>query len=179
VALDHGISVHGAASMGALRAAELHTLGMTGHGRIFADFANGTLTDDDEVAVVHAPAELGFEALSEAMVDIRATIDAARKALVASFPLLDEVVQSAKLLPFPERTYATVLDRVDGSRWNSAELTELREWIEANKRSQKREDAIELLTRLVEDGAVSGDRGLVGAPHTYRALDESIRTFIR
>src|SRR5580700_7605068 len=35
-ALIEGAVVHGASSMGALRAAELHSLGMVGHGQIFA-----------------------------------------------------------------------------------------------------------------------------------------------
>src|SRR3954454_11670879 len=49
-ALDRGIAVYGAASIGALRAAELHTYGMTGVGCIFEWFRNGTLEDDDDVA---------------------------------------------------------------------------------------------------------------------------------
>ena len=34
-AIAEGTEVHGASSMGALRAAELHSFGMVGHGRIF------------------------------------------------------------------------------------------------------------------------------------------------
>ena len=45
--------------MGALRAAELHAFGMRGVGRIFEAFRDGELEDDDEVAVVHGPAEPG------------------------------------------------------------------------------------------------------------------------
>src|SRR5262245_57987284 len=52
-ALEHGVAVYGASSMGALRAAELEAFGMIGVGAIFADFRSGRLTDDDEVAVVH------------------------------------------------------------------------------------------------------------------------------
>ncbi|MBV5331336.1 tfuA protein, partial [bacterium] len=63
-----------ASSMGALRAAELHVFGMVGIGRVFADYRDLIHEDDDEVAVIHGPAELGYPALSEAMVNIRATI---------------------------------------------------------------------------------------------------------
>jgi hypothetical protein len=73
-AMSEGVPVFGAASMGALRAAELHEFGMRGIGRIFEAFRDGVLEDDDEVAVVHGPAEIGFPPASEAMVNIRATL---------------------------------------------------------------------------------------------------------
>ena len=73
-AIQQGIPVYGSASMGALRAAELADFGMIGVGRIFRDYHDGTLQDDDEVAVLHSPAELGFKPLSEPMVSVRATV---------------------------------------------------------------------------------------------------------
>ena len=56
-ALEEGVHVLGAASMGALRAAELAHFGMTGIGEVFERFRSGELTDDDEVAVMHTPAD--------------------------------------------------------------------------------------------------------------------------
>ena len=76
-ALSEGIHVYGAASMGALRAAELDRFGMRGIGEVYRAYADGVLEDDDEVAVAHAGAEDGFQAMSDPMVDIRATLDAA------------------------------------------------------------------------------------------------------
>jgi hypothetical protein len=70
-ALSSGVPVYGAASMGALRAAELHAFGMRGVGSIFEAYASGDLEDDDEVAVAHRPADGGFSPVSEAMVNIR------------------------------------------------------------------------------------------------------------
>src|SRR5204862_4628809 len=52
-ALDAGVPVVGGASMGALRAAELRTLGMTGVGRIFRWYRDGAVIDDAEVALLH------------------------------------------------------------------------------------------------------------------------------
>ncbi len=57
-AMSEGVPVFGSASMGALRAAELHVFGMRGVGKIFEAFRDGALEDDDEVAVVHGPAEM-------------------------------------------------------------------------------------------------------------------------
>ena len=81
-ALDEGIAVFGAASMGALRAAELDAFGMIGVGDIYAGYRDGVLEDDDDVAIAHATAEEGFRELSDAMVNIRATARAAERAAV-------------------------------------------------------------------------------------------------
>ena len=64
LALSKGIPVAGAASMGALRAAELDTYGMTGIGAIYEAYRDGVYEDDDEVAVLHGPAETGHVAVT-------------------------------------------------------------------------------------------------------------------
>jgi len=60
--MAQGIHVFGAASIGALRAAELDVFGMRGIGDIYEAFRDGLLEDDDEVAVLHGPEELGYAA---------------------------------------------------------------------------------------------------------------------
>ncbi|UUZ56476.1 TfuA domain-containing protein [Massilia sp. H-1] len=76
-ALALGIRVYGGSSMGALRAAELHPFGMRGVGRIFGDFASGVLEDDDEVALIHGPADTAYACQSEAMANIRCALEEA------------------------------------------------------------------------------------------------------
>ena len=73
LAMAEGITVFGASSMGALRAAELAPFGMIGVGRIFEAYRDGVCTDDDEVAVLHSAAGQ-YCAVSEPMVNIRATL---------------------------------------------------------------------------------------------------------
>ncbi len=63
--------------MGALRAAELASYGMIGVGEVFSAFHRNELEDDDEVALLHGPAESQYKQLSEAMVNIRASFNAA------------------------------------------------------------------------------------------------------
>ena len=70
-ALKKGVTICGSSSMGALRAAELRAFGMIGFGWVYQAFRLGVLQDDDEVCVLHAVDELNFDALSEAMVNIR------------------------------------------------------------------------------------------------------------
>src|SRR5262245_4299213 len=69
-ALAEGIPVYGAASMGALRAAECHRFGMIGVGRIFSEYRDGLRVADSDVAVVHGPAEVRYRPLTEALVDV-------------------------------------------------------------------------------------------------------------
>ena len=68
LALDNGIQIYGAASMGALRAAELHPFGMIGIGQVFQDFLDKKLNDDDEVAVLHQNQHLDYTPINDAMV---------------------------------------------------------------------------------------------------------------
>src|SRR4051794_30849116 len=72
--LDRGVMVAGASSMGALRAAELWRFGMRGVGEVFRLYRDGVVTGDDEVAIVHGPAEEGHRALSEPLVNIRVAL---------------------------------------------------------------------------------------------------------
>ena len=102
-ALSRGIAVIGASSMGALRAAELCDSGMVGYGKVFEDFRSGKLNDDDEVAVIHAPAELDYAPLSDAMVDIRAAVELAVSRGVLDISEARTVLRTAKACHFKRR----------------------------------------------------------------------------
>lgn len=77
-ALGSGVPVFGAASMGALRAAEVP--GMIGVGLIYRWYRRYALLADDAVAVAHAPPQLGSAPLSVALVDIRRSVARAVRA---------------------------------------------------------------------------------------------------
>lgn len=107
--MAQGTRVLGAASMGALRAAELDGLGMLGLGKVYAGFRDGTLVGDDEVAVIHGPAETDYLPGSEAQVDIRATLEAAceRGALATHEVVM--LLEAMHQTWFPERTRARLI----------------------------------------------------------------------
>ncbi len=67
--LDNGTPVIGAASMGALRAAELHPFGMSGYGWIFEAYRSGRVIADDEVAVTYS--EDSLAALTVPLINVR------------------------------------------------------------------------------------------------------------
>jgi hypothetical protein len=147
-AMARGVHVYGAASMGALRAAELDAYGMVGVGRIFRDFRDGVLEDDDEVAVVHAPAEFGYQSLSVAMVDIRATVAKATKAGVIHDSLGDVLVDSGKALHYTERTFERVLEGASGRGARSAAIADFRTWLPRGRVEQKKRDALAMLRAI-------------------------------
>ncbi|HVI91831.1 MAG TPA: TfuA-like protein [Dongiaceae bacterium] len=147
-AMSEGIHVFGAASIGALRAVELADFGMTGIGRVFDDFQAGVLEDDDEVAVDHGPAELGYPPLNEAMVDIRATLDRAHEQGIIEAPCAAALTAIAKRQLYARRGYPALLDAAAAQGIAPADLVGLRAWLPAGRRSQKRDDALALLAAL-------------------------------
>ncbi len=107
-ALDCGVRVIGAASLGALRAAELEAFGMVGAGRVFEWFRDGVLDGDDEVAVLHAPAELGYRPLTVALVELRAAVAAAELEGWLGHEAGAALIAAVKALPFSERSAGRV-----------------------------------------------------------------------
>jgi hypothetical protein len=147
-ALSQGIHVFGSASMGALRAAELHRFGMRGVGRIFEAFRDGLLEDDDEVAVVHAPLELGFAAASEPMVNIRATLARAEREQVLRATACRELEEFAKSLYFPDRNWPALINAASAHGLTVDERANLGDWLPGGRVDQKREDALEMLAAM-------------------------------
>lgn len=107
-ALDQGVPVLGAASMGALRAAELRPFGMIGVGLIYRWYRRWQGAPDDAVAVVHTPPELGSQALTVALVDLLMTIKRAARhgAITAEERVILD--QAARRLNFRDRNFAAV-----------------------------------------------------------------------
>jgi len=107
-ALEAGVRVIGAGSLGALRAAELAAHGMEGVGRVFERFRDGELDGDDEVALLHAPAERAYLPLTLALVELReAVAELVRRGVVAE-TAGGELVAAVKALPFSDRTLERV-----------------------------------------------------------------------
>jgi hypothetical protein len=107
-ALKSGVTVCGSSSMGALRAAELHSFGMVGFGWVYRAFRRGVLQDDDEVCVLHAVPELNFDALSEAMVNIRYSLRKMKNRRQLSRESEIRIGASLKDLHFSERNLPAV-----------------------------------------------------------------------
>jgi len=147
-AMAQGIHVYGSASIGALRAAELCPLGMTGVGRIFEAYRDGILTDDDEVAVLHGPEELGYPAVTDAMVNLRATLDEAVRHGVLDGWLVARLTEIGKALFYKERNWHTIVQRATERGFPPVGLKNFATWLASERVDQKRSDALHMIDAI-------------------------------
>ena len=147
-AMAQGIHVYGAASIGALRAAELTEFGMKGIGHIYRQFHTGRLTDDDEVAVLHGPAEIDYVQVTDAMVNVRATIDRALQLGVVEPVFAARLVSIAKSLFYKDRTYEAILKAATEQGLAPELVGGFASWLPGGQVDQKRIDASEMLEAM-------------------------------
>ena len=152
-AMAQGIHVFGAASIGALRAAELDVFGMRGIGEIYEAYRDGVLEDDDEVAVSHGPEELGYPPLTEAMVNIRATLAEALRCGILAPDLSERLTGIAKALFYKERTYEAILQAAADRGLPAAALRAFADWLPSGRTDRKRLDAEAMLAAIRTPGA--------------------------
>ena len=145
LAIERGATVWGAASMGALRAAELAPFGMIGVGAIYRAFASGALEADDEVAVAHLPAEFGYRAASDALVNLR---DGIAKAPMLSGATRAGLGVLARARFYRERSWAQLVADGRAAGLPRRQLDALAAW---PKPDRKAADARLLLRRLAAD----------------------------
>ncbi len=148
-AMRSGVHVFGAASMGALRAAELHPFGMVGVGTIFEWYRDGVVFGDDEVAVSHGPAELGYLPLSDALVDIRDCCTGAVQDGIIGPELAERLVAAAGSLPFPARSYDTLAKSI-GQEEGGLHAGKWLRYCRERGRGLKARDALALLRAIKE-----------------------------
>ena len=144
-ALSRGVRLFGAASMGALRAAECCAFGMVGVGSIFRRYAEGDLLDDDAVAVVHAPPEMDSLPLSDPLVNLEATFAALKAQGLISEGEHEALVLAARDLFFKERSFAAVLRSAFPAADRRAAVAKL---AAEHRWDAKRADALELLAAV-------------------------------
>ncbi|MGB9901927.1 TfuA-related McrA-glycine thioamidation protein [Methanothrix sp.] len=146
-ALQMGVRVIGASSMGALRAAEMDVYGMEGVGEIYRAYRSGEIVADDEVALVFDPVTLA--PLSEPLVNIRHNL---RLAVDEGF--IDEnsaadLLDIARARYFPSRSYENLMNDAAG-RVPEETLLRFRRFLDTRRADLKREDAIRALRRAAE-----------------------------
>jgi hypothetical protein len=141
-AIRKGICVVGSSSMGALRAAEMDTLGMVGIGDVYRMYKSGILESDDEVALVFDPVS-GYS-LSEPLVNIRYTLRKARDTHVISGEEHDALLAAARSVFYPQRTYARITAAA-GDTVEAGTQSRFLAWAGEHACDRKRQDAIEAL----------------------------------
>jgi hypothetical protein len=149
-ALSRGVRVIGSSSMGALRAAELDQFGMTGVGYVYAQFASGRIEADDEMALLHAPADDGYRPLSLAGVNVRATLEAATSEGLISAGDAQLVIRALRASFYPDRQWPALLAQARSFGLPLAAADALARFARAAVIDAKRDDARLLLSTLNE-----------------------------
>ncbi len=106
-AVHRGVAIYGAASLGALRAAEVKEV--IGVGRIFEMYRDGVIERDDEVALMidpdsHAP-------LTESLVNVRYAVERLVRSTTLGRDDGESLVHACAGLHYTERTYPNIFAR--------------------------------------------------------------------
>jgi hypothetical protein len=164
--LSEGVDVIGAASMGALRAAELWPYGMRGVGVVYRMYATDEINGDDEVGVLHGPAEMGYPPHTVALVNLRYGCREGAATNLIPEATGRRIVEAAKALPFTHRSWLEIRSRLGEEDHDS--LSMLKEKIGSGEWDLKRLDALAALravgtpdaavlnARTIEPGALTG-----------------------
>ncbi|MDK1378376.1 MULTISPECIES: TfuA-like protein [unclassified Sinorhizobium] len=170
-AMAQGIVMIGAASMGALRAAELDGFGMIGVGLVYRWYRRRRLAlhadpaPDDAVAVHSGPPELGFLPLTDSLIDLQRTFSALTRRGAITASERDLLATIARSMNFRERSLPAVF-RAAG--WPEERLMVLRREMVG----QKRRDALLALKNVPR---LVMQRGRVSPPGAWIATNTFLR----
>ncbi|MFJ7085934.1 TfuA-like protein [Streptomyces griseus] len=165
-ALDRGVNVIGAASIGALRALELEAFGMRGCGAVYELYRAGVFDGDDAVAVAHE-AGAPYTSLSVPLVNLHAAAQAGSAAGVLPHSDVDNVISLLRREYYPSRTPDRVVrvlheaGRAAFARWYERRVAD-----HPHAFDRKREDclrAVETAHHVVAAAAVGRVTGAAGA----------------
>jgi len=148
-ALEHGVHIWGAGSMGALRAAECQSIGMVGVGWIFRQYLDGCFRADDEVALLFDPRSRRASTIP--LVNVRWAVQIAADEGMIRRASETPLVDCARGVRFTDRTHESLLEAASGSPFDE-EMRTLVELMRYHplRTDRKRLDALLLLQTMAE-----------------------------
>jgi hypothetical protein len=158
------VDVVGAASMGALRAAELGPCGMRGLGAVYRMYASGEIDGDDEVGVLHAPAAMGYRARTVALVNLRYAAHVGARTGLVPAAAGKRIVAAAQALPFTFRTWQDIGQ--DLSEDDREVLRTMQRLIDSGEWDSKRLDAMSALREVGRHGYTAPGPAATAVPWT-------------
>lgn len=173
-ALEQGITVIGGSSMGALRACELSCFGMQGIGTIFEEYQSGSIIDDDEVAVLHHE-EPDYQVTTDAMMNIRASLDEAVKLHVISSSTAEIISEVAKKQFYQVRSLMKATDTAIEQGEDANHIRSLQTHLHSGSYCNlKKKDAIHILKKAAELSAPKKTTFQTSRSAFIRALHKNI-----
>jgi ribosomal protein S12 methylthiotransferase accessory factor len=166
-ALARGVTIYGAASMGALRAAEIP--GIHGVGRIYEMYCTGAIERDDEVALLFDPHT--NKPLTQPLVNIRYAVERLVRSASLSRKAGDAIIEACSQLHYGERTFGNIFKHSKLAQKMDADYTiQLLQNFDL-----KRDDALFLLETLALVKTPASLPAIAGA----KAIDDSTETWQR
>jgi hypothetical protein len=153
-----GVTVLGSASMGAVRAVQLESAGMRGHGHVFRLLRRGSVRDCDELYVLHAPAALRYRCLTLPLVNIRYTVRAMRLAGHLARTEEQALLSCMRDVPWFDRDRHSLSAAVYATCGRSR-CTRIMQTFDVMYRDIKHEDAMSLISRLHPEKALAHSTG--------------------
>lgn len=142
-----GVAVFGGADLGAIRAVQLRSVGMRGHGRVYRLLRRGRLTSCDEVYALHAPAALRYRPLTLPLVNIRYTLRAMRLSGLLLRAQENAVLSHMQYVPWFDRD-RHALAAAASATCDAAARSRFMQIFDSMYRDIKHEDAISLASLL-------------------------------
>lgn len=158
MALEQGVTVYGASSMGALRAAELDVYGMIGFGKIYAKYQSAEIIDDDEVTVTHNTNQHYAKTIT-ALINDRITLQQAVIENIITAEQANELLARLKSLPYYLRSLFIETKKLA--------LDNLAVWLQHGYIDQKKNDALELLKLLATNSITAQKKQPSKLKHTF------------
>ncbi|RBQ24220.1 hypothetical protein ALNOE001_03330 [Candidatus Methanobinarius endosymbioticus] len=143
-AMEKGIILVGGASMGALRASELDSLGMKGIGYVYNEYSKRNIESDDDVALTFDAAT--GEPYSEALVNIDYKLKKAVESNIINEEEKNEIIDVAKSIYYPNRTYYNILKKSKLDEYKKVKLIDFIVTIV----NIKKQDAVDVLEYIKE-----------------------------
>ena len=151
-AIASGVRVHGCASLGALRAVELTGRGMIGHGKIYDFYRSHPQTGDDEVAVLHSPAD-PYQTYTVPLINIRILYNNVSD--IHYKRALSKVLHQLEIISFSKRSWQQISKFCIDQFQVDEEGSELFNRIKADYIDYKLNDAVETLHLLIDSSSPS------------------------
>lgn len=158
-ALGRGVTMLGASSMGALRAAECAAFGMLPIGEIAEAYSSGALDDDAAVAISHGPEELGYPPLTEPLVNVKPTLDQLRNLQLISEAEQLQIWARACRLYFKDRSIEALFP--------AEERPEILAAYREHRINRKAEDALLLIAELKHCAVLSNSAPAEPQPPSF------------
>ena len=160
------VKVFGGASMGAGRAVQLGSAGLRGVGRVYRLFRRGSLTDSDEIFVLHAPAALRYRCLTLALVNVRYTLRAMRRSVQLGREDEAALISYLRGIPWYDRDRRALCAAVYAV-FGSSRCARVMQAFDRLYRDVKREDALVVISML-QNHCSNHERRAASAPMGIR-----------